>query len=72
MGEDEAARRKADELLRRAIATKNVAERSRLINEAAHWHMKSLGVSDAENPAPDGTIIPFSDDPQNPEEPEAS
>lgn len=35
-------RRKADELLSRATQEGNLHERSRLIDEAAHWHRKAL------------------------------
>ena len=36
---DEKCRRKADDLLRQAAETSNMKERSRLIDEAMHWHL---------------------------------
>jgi hypothetical protein len=39
----ESCRRKADALLRNAAAATNLAERGRLIDEAAVWHFKALG-----------------------------
>jgi hypothetical protein len=35
-------RQKADELLRLATAASDMAERSRLITEAARWHMQAV------------------------------
>ncbi len=68
MSSAEYARRKADELLKLATATRDLAERSRLITEATHWHMKALAAHSAEpTPPADGTIIPFPDDPEWPE-----
>ena len=40
-------RRQAESLLRRAAAAENMAERSRLIDEAARWHMLAFEAADA-------------------------
>jgi len=55
----ESYRRKADDLLRQAAAAANMAERGRLIDEAASWHLKAVAVAggggqpEAEPIAPD-------------------
>ena len=36
---DDKCMRKADDLLRQAAETSNMKERSRLIDEAMHWHL---------------------------------
>jgi hypothetical protein len=42
-GEDaDECRRKADELLSAAAAATNLKERSRLIDEAAAWHLRAI------------------------------
>ena len=42
-GEDaEECRRKADALLNEAVATSDLNERSRLIDEAAIWHLRAI------------------------------
>lgn len=41
----ESYRRRADELLRQAAAAANMAERGRLIDEAASWHLKAVAVA---------------------------
>jgi hypothetical protein len=43
MGGAEIYKTKADELLRAATATTDMAERSRLISEAVRWHMMASG-----------------------------
>ena len=60
----------ADELLRRATATHDLAERSRLITAAAHWHMKAAEVHGSGHVSPPGqerTVLPFGDDGAEPE-----
>ena len=39
-------RRQADALLRLAAATDNMRDRSRLIDEAMHWHNRALDARD--------------------------
>ena len=47
--------RKADDLLRQAAETSNMKERSRLIDEAMHWHLlASEGRGRADEPSGDG------------------
>ena len=41
-------RQKAEELLRPATETTNMAERSRLISEAVHWHATAQEMSGVE------------------------
>ena len=51
--EAESYRRKADDLLRQAGAATNMAERGRLIDEAAGWHFKALqAAGDTHEPLP--------------------
>ena len=61
----ETFQKRADELLRKATATHDLAERSRLITKAAHWHMKAAeahGRGQVSPPGQDQTVLPFGDD----------
>jgi hypothetical protein len=50
MPDSEEFRRRAEALLREASAATNMAERSKLIDEAVHWH--SLAMDAAGHPDP--------------------
>jgi hypothetical protein len=43
-------RRRAEDLLRRASAATNMAERSKLIDEAVHWHSLAMDAAGHPNP----------------------
>jgi hypothetical protein len=61
--ESEGYRRKADELLKRAARADNMAERGRLIDEAATWHLKAVSVATGGASSLDPLGIPLDLDP---------
>ena len=47
MSDSDTYRRRAEALLTKAAETPNMRERSRLIDEAMHWHMLALEAHEA-------------------------
>lgn len=54
MSNSDAYRRKAEELLKWAATTANMAERSKLIDQAVYWHNRAIDAIDEDRPSPHG------------------
>lgn len=63
----ESYRRKADELLGQAAVAANMAERGRLIDEAASWHLRAVAIASGGGPPEAAPIAPdLGDEPVEP------